>query len=379
MGATPDVVTVPTPAGAVPQVRSVLSLLRGAFVPDATGQPVDPALAGALVAAGYDPAAGRVAADADVAALLALLDPTALDTVLAREDGRPVAALLEVTTQAGEDRALALRDGLDVALAAATGAGLTAIVTSQNVISSAITAGLVDSQLTSLLVTLLAATLVLMVSFWIENRRPFLGVITILPVALVVLWTFGGMYLAGIPFGPVTATLTGLAIGIGVPYTIHMARRFEEDRRTFADIGTAIRETTTRTGGALAGSALTTAAGFGILVTSTLTPFRQLGQVTSLAILLSLLGAGLVLPSLLVLWERWHRRRGDWEAAPATRSLVDGANGPDTVTAAPRPTTVGKRRDRSDGEVPPGSLGGLAGAAVGSVVLRGVIAALRRR
>ncbi len=190
-------------------------------------------------------------------------------------------------------------------------AGLTSITTSQNIITGTIVDSLSSSQVISLVITLIVATIVLMISFGIENRRPFLGVLTMIPVALVVLWTFGLMYLSGIPFGPVTATLTGLAVGIGVPYTIHMARRFEEDRATFATVEEAIRATTRNTGGALAGSAFTTAAGFGVLITSSLTPFQQMGQVTAYAIVLSLLGAVLVLPSLLVLWERWHRRRGD--------------------------------------------------------------------
>jgi hypothetical protein len=175
---------------------------------------------------------------------------------------------------------------------------------------------------TSLIITLVAATIVLVINFWFENRRPFLGVITMAPVALVVLWTFGLMYLSGIPFGPVTATLTGLAVGIGVPYTIHMARRFEEDRARFDNIDDAIRSTTRHTGGALAGSAFTTAAGFGILITSTLKPFQQMGQVTAYAILLSLIGAVLVLPSMLVLWEGWHRRRGDVGTELRTESVA---------------------------------------------------------
>lgn len=151
--------------------------------------------------------------------------------------------------------------------------------------------------------------MVLVLYFLVWNRRPFLGIITILPVVLVVMWTYGLMYLTGIPFGPVTATLAALAIGIGVPYTIHLARRFEEDRTEMDDLEEAIRSTTTHTGGALAGSAFTTMAGFGILITSSLVPFRQMGQVTVFAIGLALIASILVLPSMLVLWERWHRRR----------------------------------------------------------------------
>ncbi len=365
LAATPDVITLTTPAGEVAQVRSVVSLLQAPFTPGPDGAPADPAAAGALVAAGWDPRTARFAPDGDVAAALAAIEGPGLTSVLATDGaGAPVAALLEVGTQGGEDRALVLRDGLEAALAPAADAGLTAVATSQNIISSAITDGLVDSQLSSLLVTLIAATLVLMVSFGIENRRPFLGVITMIPIALVVLWTFGGMYLAGIPFGPVTATLASLAIGIGVPYTIHIARRFEEDRQRFATIEEAIRETTTHTGGALAGSAFTTAAGFGILVTSTLTPFRQLGQVTSLAITLSLLGAILVLPSLLVLWERWHRRRGDAGTARATAPVVGGG------------TAGASDGGRSDGG---GSvLARMVRYAAGAAVLRVAIAAVRR-
>jgi predicted RND superfamily exporter protein len=130
-------------------------------------------------------------------------------------------------------------------------------------------------------------------------------------VALVVLWVFGAMALSGITFNPVTAMIASIAIGIGVPYTIHITHRYQEDRVRFDSPEEAIRNTMTHTGGALAGSAFTTVAGFGILVTSSLRPFQQFGQVVAYAIGFAMLGAVLVLPSLLVLWDRWHRRRGE--------------------------------------------------------------------
>jgi predicted RND superfamily exporter protein len=73
----------------------------------------------------------------------------------------------------------------------------------------------------------------------------------------------------------------------------------------------AMRSTMRHTGGALAGSAFTTMAGFGVLVTSSLVPFRQMGLVTVYAIGLSLMAAVFVLPSMLALWDGYHRRRGD--------------------------------------------------------------------
>ena len=173
-----------------------------------------------------------------------------------------------------------------------------------------------DSQLSSLVITVLVAAALLVVNFLIESRRPFLGLITIFPVALVMLWAFGLMPVLGLAFGPVTATVSALAIGIGVPYMIHITHRFQEDRIRFDTPEQAIKSTTTNTGGALAGSAFTTVAGFGILTTASLVPFQQLGLVTAYTILMALFGAVIVLPSMLVLWDRWHRRRGDVPVDP---------------------------------------------------------------
>jgi uncharacterized protein len=239
------------------------------------------------------------------------------------DDGTYDALLFDIQTQAGETAADVLRDDL-IALFTSVSAqdGVTAIATSQEIISAVIIDALSSSQTQSLLITLVIATIVLAISFWFENRRPFLGVLTMLPVALVVFWTYGMMYATGIPFGPVTATLAALAVGIGVPFTIHIARRFEEDRQRFETLEEALQSTTRHTGGAIAGSAFTTMAGFGILMTSSLTPFQQMGQVTVYAVGLSLVGAVLVLPSLLALWESWHRRRGSTVVEKETVSVV---------------------------------------------------------
>jgi hypothetical protein len=320
MADTPDVLTFQTPFGEQASVTSPVSVVQQLLIPGPDGQPTFPEFAQAAVANGLDPQTGAVGPGADVAGIYAAaaeIAPAEMGAVYSTEG-----TLIEVSTQAGEDRASELNEALKSDIEPIVDAGFEAIPTSQNIIGDEIVSSLSASQVQSLVITLIAATIVLAINFWFENRRPFLGVITMIPVALVVLWTFGAMYLSGIPFGPVTATLTGLAVGIGVPYTIHMARRFEEDRARFDDIDDAIRSTTRHTGGALAGSAFTTAAGFGILITSSLTPFRQMGQVTAYAIVLSLFGAVMVLPSLLVLWEGWHRRRGDAAVEKETVSVA---------------------------------------------------------
>jgi hypothetical protein len=325
-----NVIVIPTAFGDRAQASDPVTVFQQLLAPATPGgQPADIELAMQAVAMGLaTDQSGLVSDDADVAGLWQLAAERAPEQMAGvahfTDDGRVDAIQVSVGTQAGETGASALREGLIQAYEPVEQIeGVDVIPTSQEIISDVVVNALSDSQVSSLLWTILAATVVLVINFWFENRRPFLGVLTMLPVVLVVLWTFGLMYLSGIPFGPVTATLAALAVGIGVPYTIHLARRFEEDRNRFSNIEDAIRSTTRHTGGALAGSAFTTAAGFGILVTSTLTPFKQMGQVTAYAIVLSLAGSVLVLPSLLVLWERWHRRRGDLEEAQRTMSLVE--------------------------------------------------------
>lgn len=308
----PNVVSFDTPVGAMAAASSPVSLLRQQF--QAGQESAPPAVLEAATAVGLGPDF-TVPAGTDVSPLwdaLAQAVPEQAAAMLHPSgSGGYDALLVSIQTQAGETGAGALRDDLRAAFAPLSDLeGVTAVATSQQIISAVIIDALASSQTQSLLITLVIATIVLMVSFWFENRRPFLGVITMLPVALVVFWTYGMMYATGIPFGPVTATLAALAVGIGVPFTIHIARRFEEDRIRYDNLEDALRSTTRHTGGALAGSAFTTMAGFGILMTSTLTPFQQMGQVTVYAIGLSLIGAILVLPSLLALWEAWHRRRG---------------------------------------------------------------------
>ena len=305
-----NVVVFETPLGEIPSANSPISVLNALSNGGPRGPPIESVASAARVAnLGMDM---RVPPGADVTALWDTMlgaAPGQAGRVLHRGESGYDALLFEIGTQAAETGALQLREDLLENFSELSDAGISVIATSTEIITNLIIVELADSQTRSLLFTLVVATLVMMISFWVENRRPFFGVITMIPVALVVFWTYGLMFATGIPIGPVTATLSALSIGIGVPYTIHIARRFGEDRERFEHLDDALRSTSRHTGGALAGSAFTTMAGFGVLITSRLTPFQQMGQVTVYAVGLSLVAAILVLPSMLALWERWYRRR----------------------------------------------------------------------
>jgi predicted RND superfamily exporter protein len=306
LGTKNDILVIEKRASA----ESVLELLN-IYVTPGIGFVPDVAAVAAEQGLGEDL---RVPDTADVSAIydaVRAADEAAFDALVHSDAGLYDAALWIVSTQAGDYRVPALRETLNTTYEPVRDTGVSVIPTSENLINRVVVESLQDSQTQSLGITLAAATLLLIINFWVESRRPLLGLITMLPVGLVVLLTFGMMALTGIPFGPITATISALAIGIGVPYTIHITHRFQEDQLRFETVHEAVQSTMEHTGGALAGSALTTMAGFGSLVTSNLKPFQQFGAVTFYAIGFALLMSILILPSMLVLWDRWHRSRGD--------------------------------------------------------------------
>ncbi|MBT8207527.1 MAG: MMPL family transporter, partial [Acidimicrobiia bacterium] len=266
LGDTPDVLSFGTFAAAESPVSVIAQLVTP---PEQGGNPDTFSAEFSQVAFefGLQPDLS-VASGSDVDALYraaAEADPVGMQRVLSRAGGSTVEYVnVAVSTQGGESGARDLASNLRDDFAPVSDiSGISAVPTNENIISFGVVDALQSSQTSSLGITLAAAMALLVVTFYVESRRPFLGVITIAPVALVVLWVFGMMALTGISFNPVTAMIAAVAIGIGVPYTIHITHRYQEDRLRYDNEKEAIRSTMTHTGGALAGSAFTTVAGFG--------------------------------------------------------------------------------------------------------------------
>lgn len=287
--------------GEVVDANSIVSVLGQAFSTDLALELANFGIAEDL----------RVSDDTDVEALynLLILEAPGADQVLTQSDDGTLITRVDLRTTAGQDGAAALAANLNELFAPLEEAGMTVVTTSQAIAQARQSEAIENSQVLSLFIALAGAMLLLVIHYTIYIRRPLIGVITILPVGFVLALTFGTMAITGIPINPVTATLAALSIGIGVPYTIHFTSRFLEERVQINNCDSALRRTVSQTGSALAGSALTTAIGFGVLITSTLIPFQQLGYVIVYAITYSLIASILVLPSMLALWDTWDRRR----------------------------------------------------------------------
>jgi predicted RND superfamily exporter protein len=289
-------------------------------VPGAPPAMPDMEVLGTLSSFGVDLMSGSQGIDAlrvkdsgDVQGLYEYLvssDPEAfLANLYFNEANTVTAQQVRITTSAGSLGAAQLRDDIYDAFIPLSSLGVSIAATNDAIVTQSVSDLISESQFQSLIFAILASMIFLILYYLIDIRKPFLGVITILPVVAIVMGTYLGMYFLEIPLNPVTSTLSGLAIGIGVPFVIHVTNRFRETLLTSPNPVEAVKTTLKTTGGSLFGSAFTTMAGFGILMTSSLKPFQQMGQVVVVALGFALVASILILPTLLVFWANYHNKK----------------------------------------------------------------------
>ncbi|WP_224450101.1 efflux RND transporter permease subunit [Haloprofundus salilacus] len=180
-----------------------------------------------------------------------------------------------------------------------------AVATGDIVVFKAVSDLILQSAISSLALALGATVVFLVLVYWLVEGYPSLGVANTVPIGVAVALIAGTMRLLDISFNAFTATILAITIGLGIDYSVHVVHRFVDERRTHS-LFTALDRTVRGTGGALAGSMLTTTFGIGVLVLSLLSVLGQFGVLTALSIAYSFFVSLLVLPSVLVLWDRYQ-------------------------------------------------------------------------
>lgn len=173
-------------------------------------------------------------------------------------------------------------------------------------VSNAGLGAIADSIVWTMLFAFAGVTLVLGGMFRLEYGTAMLGVVTAIPICIVLGLVFGGMFLFDVPLTFITAFLVSITIGLGIDYAIHVADRFAQELEVGNNPLEALETTVRGTGGALLGSALTSAAAF---VTLTLHPsavFYSFGLIVVLALVLSFVVSVILLPSFLLGWAHWR-------------------------------------------------------------------------
>jgi len=192
--------------------------------------------------------------------------------------------------------------------------------TGQLIITYTITNSLSESQILSTVISVVFATIVLIVAY----RNPLLGLVAIIPVGITMIWILGTMNIIGYSLNALTITITSITIGIGIDYAIHATERFRLVADKTGDINKAMRETISHTGGALLIAALTTAFGFGILAFAPIPPQQQFGIILAITITYAFLTSILILPFVLVRWARQRKKRKGFIVSTKGMKKVNG-------------------------------------------------------
>jgi hydrophobe/amphiphile efflux-3 (HAE3) family protein len=229
--------------------------------------------------------------------------PEEAENVIYRDDGEYRAIRMVVMVDgSAEDETV--RDQMGWIAEDVDGEGVSTIATGDTIVNQITADQLAETAFMSLVVALVSVLVVLTAAYRFTEGSASLGVITIVPVAFTLTWVLGTMALLDIPFNIVTGMITGLTIGLGVDYSLHISERFNQELEETETVAAALHETVSGTGGALLSSAVTTASGFAVLLVAILPFLQSFGLITALTIVFAFLASVFVLPSLLVVWAR---------------------------------------------------------------------------
>lgn len=137
-------------------------------------------------------------------------------------------------------------------------------------------------------------------------RAPIPILVIGIPLIISLLWTFGivSVYLGVL--NTMTSVLFVILFGLGIDYGIHYYARYIELRSSGNAVEESIIQAYEKTGVAIIVSALTTASALFVLLFADFRGFSEFGFIAGLGILLALFCMLFVLPSILVILERWN-------------------------------------------------------------------------
>ena len=139
---------------------------------------------------------------------------------------------------------------------------------------------------------------ILFIIFCFVFRSIKLATIAIVSNLIPLCTLFGVMGFFGIPLDVMSITIAAISIGIGVDDIIHYIHRFKEEMLT-KDVFESIKAAHASIGYAMYYTSFTIFLGFSVMITSNFIPTIYFGLLTDLVMVFMLLGALIILPSLI--------------------------------------------------------------------------------
>jgi uncharacterized protein len=153
---------------------------------------------------------------------------------------------------------------------------------------------LVRGQVYSIALALLTDLLLLSILF--KSVRA--GIAAVLPVGFSVLVVFAVLAATGTPLGIANSMFAGIAIGIGLDFSIHLTTAYNQGLLRGLGQFRSLRRAVVNTGPAILTSAASISAGFSVLALSEVTPNVELGLMVALSLLVCAGATLLLVPGL---------------------------------------------------------------------------------
>ena len=129
-----------------------------------------------------------------------------------------------------------------------------------------------------------------------------IGLISILPNLIPIIFAAGYLGFAGIPIRPPIAITFSICLGIAVDDSLHFLFRFWQERKKSSNLKEVISNTIETTGLAMLTSTIVLVSGFLVITVSTFIPTAQFGIISAITLTVALLIDITLLPALLILF-----------------------------------------------------------------------------
>lgn len=179
----------------------------------------------------------------------------------------------------------------------------------------------------SLVLVVPAAVLLILFFLVVAYRDPIDLVLGLASLAMAVVWTFGFMGVAGIPFTQMLIAVPPLLLAVGIDFGIHAINRYREERVRGRGVSPSMRTATDQLLVAFFIVTGTTVVGFAANGVSDLGPIRDFGMVAAVGIVFTFLIFGVFLPAAKVYADRLRAARGFPEFGLSPLGREDSALG----------------------------------------------------
>ncbi|MDH4281209.1 MAG: MMPL family transporter [Myxococcales bacterium] len=182
-----------------------------------------------------------------------------------------------------------------------------------------------DEMVGGMFKSLMGAFVIVFVMMMILFRSPVYGVLSMVPLTITIVFTYGLIGLVGKDYDMPVAVLSSLTLGLSVDFAIHFLERSRTIQAETGDWKETMRLMFQEPGRAITRNAIVIAVGFLPLLAAPLVPYKTVGFLMAAIMAVSSVVTVVLLPAIMMQIQRWlppNKERTPTSADRPTASLT---------------------------------------------------------